>query len=148
MGIYGLLRVLTLVGPAPAWFGWMLFALGLTSGVLGVMWRWRAAISSGCWPTAAWRTSGSSCWGMASEVLAWPMGSLAVALLASPALLHTLNHALCQEPLCSWGRARCSGGDGDAADRPAGRCWGRSSVDALAFGWARGIVGLPPLMAS
>src|SRR5206468_5787006 len=38
MGIYGLFRVLTLVGTSPAWWGWTLLILGLASAVLGVLW--------------------------------------------------------------------------------------------------------------
>ena len=34
-GIYGLLRVLNLLGSPPAWFGWTLFGLGLVSGCAG-----------------------------------------------------------------------------------------------------------------
>lgn len=37
-GIYGLLRVLVLLGPPPAWWGWVLVAIGVTSGVLGILW--------------------------------------------------------------------------------------------------------------
>ena len=36
-GIYGLLRILTLLGPPPAWWGWTLLAIGVVSGVLGVL---------------------------------------------------------------------------------------------------------------
>ncbi|NCC35140.1 MAG: hypothetical protein EOM24_24480, partial [Chloroflexia bacterium] len=36
-GIYGLLRTLTWLGPPPAWWGWTLLAVGLVSGVLGVL---------------------------------------------------------------------------------------------------------------
>src|SRR5205809_1254962 len=36
-GIYGLLRILSFLGPAQAWWGWMLCAIGLTSGVSGVL---------------------------------------------------------------------------------------------------------------
>ncbi len=36
-GIYGLLRILTFLGPPQAWWGWVLCAIGLTSGVLGVL---------------------------------------------------------------------------------------------------------------
>lgn len=38
MGIYGLLRVTLLAHGAPAWWGWLLLALGAASGVLGVVW--------------------------------------------------------------------------------------------------------------
>jgi formate hydrogenlyase subunit 3/multisubunit Na+/H+ antiporter MnhD subunit len=37
-GIYGMLRVLLLLGGAPAWWGWLVLGLGVSSGVLGVLW--------------------------------------------------------------------------------------------------------------
>jgi len=37
-GIYGLLRLVSLLGAPPAWWGWAVLALGLASGVLGVLW--------------------------------------------------------------------------------------------------------------
>jgi formate hydrogenlyase subunit 3/multisubunit Na+/H+ antiporter MnhD subunit len=36
-GIYGLLRMLTFLGPPPAWWGWTFLAMGVVSGVLGVL---------------------------------------------------------------------------------------------------------------
>jgi formate hydrogenlyase subunit 3/multisubunit Na+/H+ antiporter MnhD subunit len=36
-GIYGLLRVLTFLGPPPPWFGWVLVGIGAVSGVYGVL---------------------------------------------------------------------------------------------------------------
>jgi hydrogenase-4 component B len=36
-GIYGLLRVLTFLGPPPPWFGWALVGIGAVSGVYGVL---------------------------------------------------------------------------------------------------------------
>ncbi|MCR4340877.1 MAG: hypothetical protein NUW01_13435, partial [Gemmatimonadaceae bacterium] len=37
-GIYGILRVLVLVGPPPAWWAWTVLALGVASALLGVLW--------------------------------------------------------------------------------------------------------------
>jgi hydrogenase-4 component B len=37
MGIYGIVRSLTFLGPPPEWWGWLLLGIGLTSGVLGVL---------------------------------------------------------------------------------------------------------------
>jgi hydrogenase-4 component B len=37
MGIYGIVRTLTFLGPPPEWWGWLLLGIGLTSGVLGVL---------------------------------------------------------------------------------------------------------------
>jgi formate hydrogenlyase subunit 3/multisubunit Na+/H+ antiporter MnhD subunit len=36
-GIYGLLRILTLLGTPPPWWGWTLLGIGVVSGVLGVL---------------------------------------------------------------------------------------------------------------
>jgi formate hydrogenlyase subunit 3/multisubunit Na+/H+ antiporter MnhD subunit len=36
-GIYGLLRVTTLLGPLPVWCGWLLVAVGAVSGTLGIL---------------------------------------------------------------------------------------------------------------
>jgi hydrogenase-4 component B len=37
MGIYGIVRSLTFLGPPPEWWGWLLLGIGLVSGVLGVL---------------------------------------------------------------------------------------------------------------
>ncbi len=37
MGIYGIVRTLTFLGPPPEWWGWLLLGIGLSSGVLGVL---------------------------------------------------------------------------------------------------------------
>jgi formate hydrogenlyase subunit 3/multisubunit Na+/H+ antiporter MnhD subunit len=36
-GIYGLIRMITILGHPAPWWGWMLVAIGITSGVLGVL---------------------------------------------------------------------------------------------------------------
>lgn len=36
-GIYGILRILLILGPPPSWCAWVMVAVGLTSGVLGVL---------------------------------------------------------------------------------------------------------------
>lgn len=36
-GIYGLLRIITILGVPAQWWGWALLAIGMTSGVLGVL---------------------------------------------------------------------------------------------------------------
>ena len=45
MGIYGLVRVLSMLPAYPTWLGLALVALGISSGVLGVVLRARAARS-------------------------------------------------------------------------------------------------------
>src|SRR5205823_10814185 len=37
VGIYGLIRILTVLGPPPPWWGWLLIAVGAAGAVLGVL---------------------------------------------------------------------------------------------------------------
>jgi NADH:ubiquinone oxidoreductase subunit 5 (subunit L)/multisubunit Na+/H+ antiporter MnhA subunit len=37
MGIYGIIRTITFLGPVAEWWGWLLLGIGLTSGILGVL---------------------------------------------------------------------------------------------------------------
>ena len=44
VGIYGLLRVLTLASRPEPWWGWVLIAIGASSGSSGCYSRWRSTI--------------------------------------------------------------------------------------------------------
>src|SRR5208283_5474803 len=37
LGIYGLLRTLSFLGPPAAWWAWLLIGVGIISGVLGIL---------------------------------------------------------------------------------------------------------------
>jgi formate hydrogenlyase subunit 3/multisubunit Na+/H+ antiporter MnhD subunit len=95
LGIYGLLRVLTLFGNPPAWWGWTLLTLGLASAVLGVLW----ALGQ---PDLKRALAYSSVENIGIILLGIGLGSLgmthhqpAVALLGfAGALMHAMNHAL------------------------------------------------------
>ena len=95
MGIYGLLRVLTLLGAAPAWWAWLVFALGAASALLGVLW---ALAQRDIKRLLAY----SSVEHIGIIVLAIGLGALgqayhhpALAVLGyAAAVLHTVNHAL------------------------------------------------------
>ena len=95
MGIYGLLRVLSMVGGAPAWFGWALFGLGLVSGVMGVVWALAQHELKRLLAYHSVENVGIILLGMGVGVLGMAYGQPGVALLGfTGALLHTLNHAL------------------------------------------------------
>ncbi|HEX6807877.1 MAG TPA: proton-conducting transporter membrane subunit [Gemmatimonadaceae bacterium] len=95
MGIYGLLRVLTLLGAPPAWWAWLVFALGAASALLGVLW---ALAQRDIKRLLAY----SSVEHIGIIVLAIGLGALgqayhhpALAVLGyAAAVLHTVNHAL------------------------------------------------------
>lgn len=95
MGIYGLLRVLFLMGGAPAWFGWALFGLGLLSGVMGVVWALAQHDLKRLLAYHSVENVGIILLGMGVGVLGMAYGQPGVALLGfMGALLHSLNHAL------------------------------------------------------
>ncbi|HEX7024179.1 MAG TPA: proton-conducting transporter membrane subunit, partial [Gemmatimonadales bacterium] len=94
-GVYGLFRVLSLFGPPPAWWAWMVLLLGLGSALLGVLW---ALIQHDLKRALAY----SSVDNIGVILLGLGLGALGtayrmpvLALLGfTGALLHTLNHAL------------------------------------------------------
>jgi hydrogenase-4 component B len=146
MGIYGLLRVLSLEGPPPAWFGWTLSGVGLVSGVLGVLWALRERDLKRVLAYSSVENIGIILLGMGVGVLGVAYGQPAVALLGfTGALLHTLNHALFKSLLFMGAGTVLRATGTRMIDRLGGL--GRELPwTAAAFGLGTvAIVGLPPL---
>jgi hydrogenase-4 component B len=146
MGIYGLLRMLTLVGMPPAWFGWTLFGMGLVSGVLGVLWALGERDLKRVLAYSSVENVGIILLGMGVGVLGVVYGQPAVALLGfAGALLHALNHALFKSLLFLGAGAVLRATGTRLIDRLGGL--GRELPwTAMVFGLgAVAIVGLPPL---
>lgn len=94
-GIYGLLRVLLMLGGAPAWWGWLLFWIGITSGVLGVLWALAQHDSKRLLAYHSVENIGIILMGIGVGVLGAAHGSPTIAVLGfAGGLLHTVNHAL------------------------------------------------------
>jgi len=95
VGIYGLLRLVVLLGAPPAWWGWTVLVLGAASGVLGVLW---ALAQHDVKRLLAYHSVenvgiilmgiGAGALGLAHRI------PLLAALGFLGAALHTLNHAL------------------------------------------------------
>lgn len=95
VGIYGLLRVITLVGPPPAWWGWLVLGLGLSSAVLGVLWALAQHDIKRLLAYHSVENIGIILMGMGAGALGTAYGHPSLAILGyGAALLHTLNHAL------------------------------------------------------
>ncbi|MCB2185017.1 MAG: oxidoreductase [Deltaproteobacteria bacterium] len=94
-GIYGILRLLTLLGPPAAWWGWLLLGLGLVSGVLGVLFALAQHDLKRLLAYHSVENIGIIGLGLGLGVLglAWGKPGLAVLGLAG-GLLHVWNHAL------------------------------------------------------
>ena len=94
-GIYGLLRVIALVGPRPVWWSWTVLTLGVASALLGVLW---ALVQHDIKRLLAYHSVeniGIILLGIGVGGLGAAAGNRVVAVLGyGGAVLHTLNHAL------------------------------------------------------
>ena len=95
-GIYGILRVLALTGGgAPRWWGWVMLALGVGSGVLGVLWALAQHDIKRLLAYHSVENIGIIGIGIGVGALGAAYGHPGVAVLGyAGALLHTINHAL------------------------------------------------------
>jgi hydrogenase-4 component B len=94
-GIYGMLRVLLMLGGAPAWWGWLVFAIGVASGVLGVLWALAQHDLKRLLAYHSVENIGIIMMGIGVGVLGVAHGLPAVAAIGfAGGLLHTVNHAL------------------------------------------------------
>lgn len=146
MGIYGILRVLSLLGPAPAWFGWTLFGLGLASGVLGVLWALNQEDLKRVLAYSSVENIGIILLGLGVGVLGLAYRQPVVAALGfTGALLHSMNHALFKSLLFMGAGAVVRATGTRVMDRMGG-LGRRLPLTAVAFGVGSvAIVGLPPL---
>ncbi len=112
-GIYGLLRILTLLGAPPAWWGWTLVTIGVVSGILGVL---NALAQHDLKRLLAYHSVeniGIIVLGMGVGLLGVTFANPTMATLGfAGALLHVVNHAIFKSLLflgavpCSMRRAR------------------------------------------
>lgn len=94
-GIYGLLRVMTFLGPPPAWWGWLLCGVGLTSGIFGVLLALAQHDLKRLLAYHSVENIGIIALGTGVGIIGLSAGIPAVAVAGfAGALLHVLNHAL------------------------------------------------------
>jgi hydrogenase-4 component B len=94
-GIYGMLRVLLLLGGAPAWWGWLVLGLGVTSGVLGVLWALAQHDIKRLLAYHSVENIGIILMGIGVGALGVAYHAPVIAMLGfAGGLLHTVNHAL------------------------------------------------------
>lgn len=94
-GIYGLLRVLLMLGGAPAWWGWLVLMIGAASAVLGVLWALAQHDIKRLLAYHSVENIGIILMGIGVGSLGVAYGSPAIAILGfAGGLLHVVNHAL------------------------------------------------------
>ncbi|MGH7516156.1 MAG: proton-conducting transporter membrane subunit [Gemmatimonadales bacterium] len=146
MGIYGLLRVMSLVGVIPVWWGWTLLGLGLVSGVLGVLWALAQHDLKRLLAYHSVENIGIILLGIGVGALGISYGQPVVAVLGlTGAVLHTLNHALFKS-LLFLGAGAVVRATGTRMIDQLGGVARRMPLTAAAFlVGSVAIVGLPPL---
>lgn len=94
-GIYGLVRVLTLVGPLPPWCGWVLVIAGAASGVLGILSALAQHDTKRLLAYSSVENVGIIALALGLGLVGLHAGAPGVAVLAfAAALFHVLNHAV------------------------------------------------------
>ena len=146
VGIYGLCRMLALLGPPPAWWGWTVLLMGLASAVLGVLWALAQHDLKRLLAYHSVENIGIILLGLGLGALGTSYHQPAIALLGvAGALLHTLNHALFKSLLFLGAGAVARHTGTRDIDRLGGLAR-RLPRTALAFlVGSIAIVGLPPL---
>jgi hydrogenase-4 component B len=146
MGIYGLLRVVTLLAAPPAWWGWLVLSLGIVSGVLGVLWALAQHDLKRLLAYHSVENVGIILMGLGAGALGITYRIPLVAALGfGGAILHTLNHALFKSLLFLGAGAIHHATGTRALDRLGGLARRMPLTWAAFLVGSAAIVGLPPL---
>jgi hydrogenase-4 component B len=145
-GIYGLLRAFTFLGAPPLWWGWGLIVIGLTSGVLGVLFALAQHDLKRLLAYHSVENIGIIALGLGTGLLGMSTGSPVLIVLGfGGGLLHVLNHALFKG-LLFLGAGAVLHGTGTLEIDHLGGLLKRMPWTALTFLiGAAAISGLPPL---
>lgn len=94
-GIYGLVRTLTFLGTPAYWWAWLLIAVGLTSGILGIVMALAQKDLKRLLAYSSVENIGIIGLGLGAGLLGLNEGQPAVAVLGfAGALFHVVNHAI------------------------------------------------------
>jgi hydrogenase-4 component B len=95
VGIYGLVRILTIMDAPPAWWGWVLIGAGALSGVLGVLFALAQHDLKRLLAYHSVENIGIILLGIGIGVLGMALGLPTLAVIGFAAgLLHVLNHSI------------------------------------------------------
>jgi len=146
MGIYGLVRILSFFGTVPAWWGMVLLAAGIVSGVLGVAFAVGQHDLKRLLAYHSIENIGIIVMGLGVALIGKATGLPALVVLGlAGALLHVLNHALFKSLLFLGAGAVIHGAGTREIDRLGGLGRRMPWTAALFLTGAVAICGLPPL---
>jgi hydrogenase-4 component B len=145
-GIYGLLRAVTLLDAPPAWWGWLLVGIGLTSGVLGVLFALAQHDLKRLLAYHSVENIGIIALGLGLGMTGVSAGMPALAVIGfAGALLHVVNHAVFKGLLFLGAGAVQHGTGTREMDHLGGLLKRMPWTGATFLIGAAAICGLPPL---
>ena len=145
-GIYGLLRAFSFLGTPPLWWGWGLIVIGLTSGVLGVLFALAQHDLKRLLAYHSVENIGIIALGLGVGLLGMSTASPMLMVLGfGGALLHVLNHALFKGLLFLGAGAVVQGTGTHEIDQLGGLLKRMPWTAATFLVGAVAISGLPPL---
>ncbi len=145
-GIYGLVRVLTMLGPPPTWWGFALIALGAASGVMGVLLALAQHDLKRLLAYHSIENIGIIVMGLGLWILGVSTGHPAMAALGfAGALLHVVNHAVFKGLLFMGAGSVLTGAGTRDVEKLGGLLKRMPATGAAFLVGAAAICGLPPL---
>lgn len=145
-GIYGLLRVLTFLGAPPLWWGYLLCAVGLTSGLVGALLALAQQDLKRLLAYSTVENAGIIALGLGVGLIGLNAAMPAVAVAGfAGAFLHVLNHALFKGMLFLGAGNVLHGTHTREIDQLGGLLKRMPSTGAIVLVGAVAISGLPPL---
>lgn len=145
-GIYGVLRILTFLGPPDAWWGGVLCVVGLTSGVMGVLLALAQHDLKRLLAYHSVENIGIIALGLGVGIVGLSAGAPSVAVIGfAGAMLHVLNHALFKGLLFFDAGSVARGAQTREIDQLGGLMSRMPGTGATFLVGAAAISGLPPL---
>lgn len=145
-GLYGLLRTLSWLPPAPPWWGWVLVVLGILGALYGIALALLQCDIKRCLAYSTVENIGLIVLGLGFSLVAAARGEDAVAALAlAGALLHLWNHSLFKSLLFLGAGSLAHASGSRDLNRLGGLLRRMPETGTLVLGGALAISALPPL---
>lgn len=145
-GIYGLLRVLTMIGPPQTWWGWVLVTVGAVSGMVGILFALVQHDLKRLLAYSSIENVGIITMALGLGLIGAANGQALVASLAfCGALLHVINHGFFKSLLFMGAGSVLHGARTLQLDRMGGLHKSMPVTGTLFLVASAAICGLPPL---
>jgi hydrogenase-4 component B len=145
-GLYGLLRLITLLGPVPAWWGWLLVGVGVVTGILGIGFALAQHDLKRLLAYSSVENVGIMALGLGTALLGLSADNARMATLGfAGCLLHMVNHATFKSLLFLGAGAVLHATGTRQLDHLGGLLKRMPTTGATFLLGAAAICGLPPL---